>query len=44
MKNLNPCPICGAKGKFKCENCGARTHAFGKIDNVINAWQLGQVY
>lgn len=64
MKNLNPCPICGGKAKFKskrthkklgtigtiqeryikCENCGARTHAFGKIDNVINAWQLGQVY
>ena len=29
---------------IRCENCGARTYSFGKIDNVINAWQLGQVY
>ncbi len=29
---------------IKCEDCGVRTRAFGKIENVINAWQLGQVY
>lgn len=28
----------------RCSKCHARTQAFGKIDNVINQWNLGHVY
>lgn len=29
---------------IRCSKCHARTQAYGKIDNIINAWNLGRVY
>lgn len=29
---------------IRCSKCHAKTQAFGKIDNCVNAWQSGAVY
>ena len=29
---------------IRCSKCHARTQAFGKVDNCINAWQAGAIY
>ena len=29
---------------IRCSKCHARTQAYGKIDNVINAWEAWLIY
>lgn len=29
---------------IRCSKCHTRTQAYGKIDNVVNAWNSGRVY